>query len=83
MHKNSLSNGTNFVFDSVKIRKLFTILLKLAAKWLPRCIFTTKSKQKSCNKNFFYVLFLNYGKKGLLQVTRLMPKTSLEFFKNK
>ena len=35
---NVLSNGTNFVIDSVKIRKLLTILLKFPARWLPDCI---------------------------------------------
>ena len=39
MHKNFLSNGTNFVFDSVKTKKLFTILLKRVAKWRTDCPF--------------------------------------------
>ena len=38
-YKNSLLNGTNFVFNSVKTRKLSMILLKLGARWLPDCIY--------------------------------------------
>ena len=33
----SLSNCTNFVFDSFKTTKLFTILFKMVARWLLDC----------------------------------------------
>ena len=43
--------------------------------------FFRTSKEVEIN-SFCSFLFLNYGKKGLSRVTRLMPKASLRFFKN-